>query len=82
MMTRAGKRFTIDDNLGAPCACLECQAAGVTHLRVVTVPPDEFVSAPHVLHGEALRRWWDARDRVRDGFKALAESKAMGGTAR
>ena len=49
----------------APCDCLECQAAGATHLRSVKVPADEFTAVPHWLHGEPLKRWWAARDQFR-----------------
>jgi hypothetical protein len=48
--------------VGVPCDCLECQAAGVTHLPSVKVPPDAYCSTPHWLHGDALKRWWDARE--------------------
>jgi hypothetical protein len=51
-------------NIGAPCSCLECQAASVTHLCIVRVPGDEFCSVEHWLHGEQLRAWWDARNRM------------------
>ena len=51
----------MSDTIGVPCSCLECQAAGVTHLPCVKVPGDELVSVPHWLHGEALGRWWSAR---------------------
>jgi hypothetical protein len=51
-----------DSNLGPPCRCLECQAAGITDRPIVRVPGDDLVAVPHWLHGEPLRRWWVARD--------------------
>jgi hypothetical protein len=53
----------VTDVYGAPCSCLECQAAGVTQLRIVKVPPDDWCRQWHWLHGTALRAWYDARDR-------------------
>jgi hypothetical protein len=48
-------------HIGHPCDCPECREAGVTHLALVRVPPDEYCSVPHWLHGRALGRWWAAR---------------------
>lgn len=50
-------------NVGEPCQCPECREAGVTHLRRVRVPADDFCSEPRWLHGEDLRRWWATHDR-------------------
>jgi hypothetical protein len=49
-------------NVGETCGCLDCQAAGVTHLRRVRVPPDEYCSRPRWLHGAELRTWHAERD--------------------
>ena len=51
-----------DDNVGEPCNCLDCQAAGVTAFPIVRVPGDEHNPKPHWLHGDPLRRWWQARE--------------------
>lgn len=61
------------DNIGNPCDCLECQAAGVTHLQVVRVPADETHPRSYWLHGEPLRRWWDARNNVTAQLAALRQ---------
>jgi hypothetical protein len=58
------------ENVGGPCTCLECQAAGATHLPSVKVPGDEFVSTPHWLHGEQLKAWWAAREAFRKAAMA------------
>ena len=73
------RSFIASDNIGKPCSCLECQAAGVTHLAIVCVPPDEFCSKARWLHGDELRRWYEAREEARTKFKALKDSHAFGG---
>jgi hypothetical protein len=52
------------DNVGAPCDCLECQAAGLVDVPIIRVPADDFVSVAHWLHGEPLKRWYEAREQA------------------
>lgn len=70
------------------CACLLCQAAGVTHRLLRFVPDftedgrderatnplrDRIVTVGHWAHGEELDRWYIARDRFYAVFpRALA----------
>jgi hypothetical protein len=58
------------ENVGGPCDCLECQAAGATDLPIVKVPGDERLSTPHWLHGEPLKAWWAARQRFREAVRS------------
>ncbi|HWP69552.1 MAG TPA: hypothetical protein VNM36_00565 [Gemmatimonadaceae bacterium] len=68
----------------APCACWQCQSAGISHRPIRYVPtefgPDELEQAfnprrgvveivGHWAHGEELARWYAARD----AFFALAK---------
>jgi hypothetical protein len=66
-------------NIGAPCRCLDCQAAGVTHLCVVRVPGDHLISVEHWLHGEPLRAWYDARDRMLREARERLQPPSEGG---
>lgn len=60
---KAGRRRMLPpDNVGTTCSCLECRAAGVTHLKLIRVPPDQFCSRRRWLHGEELRVWYEARE--------------------
>lgn len=54
-------RLVAERTIGAPCRCDDCVAAGVTDLCIVRVPGDDWISVPHWLHGEPLKRWWAAR---------------------
>lgn len=63
--------FVAADNVGRPCNCLECQAAGVTDLPIVKVPPDEFHARSRWLHGEALKSLHAARTTALDGLAEL-----------
>lgn len=58
------RRMLPADNVGATCDCLECRAAGVTHLRRVRVPDEWADGRPRWLHGDELRAWHAARDRA------------------
>src|SRR4051794_41048901 len=69
------ERMRDDQNLGTPCSCLECQAAGVTDRPIVKVPPDEFIHVPHWLHGEPLKRWWATRDAFLAQIRSPKESR-------
>ncbi len=68
------------DNIGRPCTCLECQAAGVTHLPIVRVPADERCARPHWLHGEPLKRYHEARARLRAQFKTAVDNHGIPGS--
>lgn len=63
------------DNVGATCGCLECRAAGVTHLKLIRVPPDQFCEKRRWLHGEELRAWYEARDRAMAAARASVRSR-------
>jgi len=71
-----GRRPTLPaDNVGATCDCLECRAAGVTHLQRIRVPADGFVATPRWLHGEELKTWYEARARGLDAMRAALPSR-------
>lgn len=66
---------------GDPCACYQCQQAGVSHRLLRYVPDydeydrdvrradgDKIITLGHWAHGDELARWYAARDR----FFALA----------
>lgn len=76
---RGARSYIASDNFGQPCNCLDCQAAGVTHLQIVKVPKDD-VGPARWIHGEELKRWHEARARAREQFNALTQSKAFGGS--
>lgn len=69
-------RLASDNVATHPCDCLVCKAAGVA-LRSVRVPADEFSTVPRWLHGDELRRWWDAREGVRTAFAQLRGKLTM-----
>lgn len=74
------RTFIPSDNVGKPCNCLVCLAAGVSHLNTVRVPPDETHAEARWLHGQELKAWHAARDQARDAFKKMAASRSFGGS--
>lgn len=69
--------FIASDNVGQKCNCLECQAAGVTDKPVVRVPADEYSPRPRWLHGEELKSWYAARERVTGQLEDLRQRLSM-----
>lgn len=76
-MRGRGRTFIPTDNVGEPCNCLECQAAGVTHLPTRYVPPDEYSSKARWLHGEELKAWHAAHEKAKDDARRLFEEKGL-----
>lgn len=54
-----------EDFIGAPCACGECMQAGVQ-----TLETRRDRETGRWLHGYALKRWYEARDRFREQARA------------
>lgn len=50
----------------------------MTDLPIVKVPGDEFISTAHWLHGEPLKRWYEARERVLAQFTGVLGSHPFG----
>ena len=69
---RAGESVKRADHVQPPCACPLCAQAGVSGRPQVRDP-----QSGQLLHGEALRRYYEAADACLAKFKALVGEKAM-----
>jgi len=67
--------FIAADNLGVVCDCVECRDAKVDMERMRKVPGT--AGKARWLHGWELRRWLDARDKVRKQFGHLVRLKDL-----
>ena len=72
----------------APCKCRECREAGVDDKPIRFVPYDDpeergqlsesrVVLRGHYIHGEALARWYVAKDKFWREARALFAAKTM-----
>lgn len=71
------RKFRADDNVGKPCPCLECQAAGVSDRPLRFIPANEFNNKPHWAHGIELKRWLEAYERAQDDMRALRDKLGL-----
>jgi hypothetical protein len=75
---------------GDPCACRRCVGSGVSHRMTRYAPEtdadgrdlrgligDRVVVRGQWLHGEDLRRWYEARDAFMASFQQYATSRRM-----
>jgi len=60
------------DFIREPCSCGECQQAGVSALEQRRDP-----WTGKWLHGYDLKRWYQAKDTVREKFNAMISGKGM-----
>jgi hypothetical protein len=76
-LSRRGRTFTANDNVGKPCNCLECQAAGVTDKAIRFVPADEFHPKARWLHGSELKSWYEAYERAQTEMRAVRDKLGL-----
>lgn len=67
--------MTQKDFIGEPCACGECVQAGVSYLQQVRDP-----RTGGWLHGYALSRWYEARERFREAARSAVGERGRHGS--